>query len=322
MAEADDSIARALSPFLRIHKDGRVERLMGTDRVPPSMDPASPVLSKDVVVSPEPAISVRLYLPNSPSPSSPKLPVLVYFHGGGFVIETTESPTYHNYLSALAAEARVVVVSVEYRRAPEHPLPAAYDDSWAAIKWVGAHSSGQGHEGWLNDHADLTRVYFGGDSAGANIAHHMGLRFGEIESSNGTGIGIDLAGLILVHPYFWGDDPLPEEATEPERRALLEGLWRLANPTATGCDDPHINPAKDPGLLKMGCSRVLVCVAEEDPGRQRGWHYKEVMEKCGWKGEVEVTEAKGEGHVFHLMNPASENSVAMMKRLVKFMNNQ
>ncbi|OWM83738.1 hypothetical protein CDL15_Pgr004168 [Punica granatum] len=169
MEEASERITQHFSTVLLINKDGHVDRFMGTDTVPPSVDPASSVLSKDVVVSTEPAISVRLYLPNNPPPSSLKLPVLVYFHGGGFIIETTASPTYHNYLSALAPEARVIIVSVEYRLAPEHPLPAAYDDSWAAIKWVRAHFQGLGDEEWLNDHADLTRVYFGGDSAGRTL---------------------------------------------------------------------------------------------------------------------------------------------------------
>ncbi|PKI55565.1 hypothetical protein CRG98_024065 [Punica granatum] len=121
MEKADESIAHDLSPFLRIYKDGRVERLIGKDVVPPSKEPTSPGLSKD-------------------------LPVLVYFHGGGFMIGAAVSSTYHNYLNVLAVEARVIIVSVEYRLAPECPIPAAYDDSWAAIKWVGSHFSGLGYE--------------------------------------------------------------------------------------------------------------------------------------------------------------------------------
>ncbi|PKI55564.1 hypothetical protein CRG98_024064 [Punica granatum] len=142
----------------------------------------------------------------------------------------------------------------------------------------------------------------------------------EIKLSNGTGIGFELAGLILVHPYFWGNDPLEDEATEPEKLAKIEIWWRLANPTTTGFDDPYFNPGKDLGILRMGCSRILACVAKKDELRARGWYYKEVMEKSRWEGEVEVMEANGEDHVFHLINPTSENAIAMMKRLVEFMN--
>lgn len=164
--------------YVRIYKDGRVERLLGTTIAPPSTDTKGPVLSKDIVISHEPPISARLYLPNNPPPTSSKLPVVVYFHGGAFIFESAMSVDYQKHLETLAAEARVIIVSVEYRLAPEHPIPAAYDDSWVAVQWVGSHSDGQGPEEWLNDYADLTRVFFAGESAGANIAHRMGLRVG------------------------------------------------------------------------------------------------------------------------------------------------
>ncbi|KAF8020313.1 hypothetical protein BT93_G0886 [Corymbia citriodora subsp. variegata] len=154
-----------------------------------------------------------------------------------------------------------------------------------------------------------------GDSAGANIVHNMGIRLGE-EKLNGIGI----PGIILVHPYFWGEESLPSEPTEPGKRSMIRDLWHAAKPTTTGCDDPLMNPATDPRLSGLGVSRVLICVAEKDMLRQRGWYYKEVLSKSGWKGDVEVMEAPGEDHVFHLMNPGCENAAKMMKRLVSFMN--
>ena len=90
---------------------------------------------------------------------------------------------------------------------------------------------------------------------------------------------------------------------------------------AEGTDDPLLNPGKDERLGKLGCRKILVCVAEKDALKERGWYYKEVVEKSGWHGVVDVMEAKEEGHVFHLFNPQCDNAVTMLKAIVSFINN-
>ncbi|GLT55355.1 hypothetical protein SLA2020_284860 [Shorea laevis] len=309
MDSSNTEVASDHSPFLKIYKNGRVERISGTEIVPPSLDPQTGVESKDVVISPETGESARLYIPKTSNQTQKKLPLLIYFHGGGFCIETAFSPQYHSYLNSLVSESNVVAVSVNYRRAPEHPLPIAYDDSWAALKWVASNV-----DEWLKIHADFERVFFAGDSAGANIAHHMGLRVG----AEGLA-GVKVQGIALVHPYFWGKDPIGGEAAD-EKRAMIDNLWRLAYPPTSGSDDPYINPASDPKLGSLGCGSVLVCVAGKDLLKDRGFYYRELLEKSGWGGAVEVMEAPGEEHVFHLINPVGENSAAMLKRIASFMN--
>ncbi|KAI6677907.1 hypothetical protein NL676_038703 [Syzygium grande] len=304
-----------LSPFVRIYKDGRVERFVGTEIIPPSLDEKTGIQSKDVAISSDSTVSVRLYIPKAAIDSLQKLPVLVYFHGGGFIIETARSPTYHDYLNALVAEANIIAVSVDYRRAPEHPLPVAYDDSWTTLKWVASHSTGNGPEEWLNSHANLKKVFLAGDSAGANIVHNMGIRLGEE-----TLQGIEFPGVMMVHPYFWGNEPLPSETTEPERRSGAENLWHAANLTTTGCDDPLINPTMDPRLSGLAFNRILICIAEKDIFRHRGLYYKEALGDRGWRGFMEVMETPGEDHVFHLINPSCDNAAKMMKKLVSFVN--
>nr|GMC85429.1 probable carboxylesterase 12 [Ipomoea batatas] len=304
--------------IMRVYTDGRVERLAGKDVVPAGLDAETGVQSKDVVISPELNISARLYLPKTAGTDGRKLPLLVYFHGGGFVIESAFSPTYQKHLNLVAAEANAVIVSVNYRLAPEHPLPAAYDDSWLALKWLASHSHGGGQEPWLNDYADFDRAFFGGDSAGGNIAHNMAMRVG---SGNPDAEGINLEGIYLNCPFFWGKDPIGNEGDNVYVISLLENLWKFVNPGTTGLDDPLINPAADPDLARVGCKRVLVYVGEKDPLRNRGWHYKEALRKKGWDGYVEVVEAKGEDHVFNLINPTSDNAMAMVKKLASFINN-
>ncbi|XP_062019912.1 probable carboxylesterase 12 [Rosa rugosa] len=312
-----DELAHDFSPLFKIYKDGRIERLMGTDTVPPSVHPQTGVESKDVMISNETGLYARLYIPKSTTTSSTKLPLLVYFHGGGFCVETTSSPTYHNYLNSLVVEANVVAVSVDSRRVPEYPLPVAYNDSWDALKWVASHSDGSGSEEWLNNHADFQKLFFSGDSSGGNIVHNMAVKVG----SEGL-VGVKLIGIVLVHPFLWGKEPIRGESTMPAvQREYLDSMWRFVYPLTSGSDDPLLNPGKDPKLGGLGCEKVLVCVAENDTLKHRNWYYSEVLRKSGWKGAVEVLEAKGEGgHVFHLFNPTCDSAQAMLKKITSFIN--
>ncbi|KAJ4838890.1 hypothetical protein Tsubulata_030538 [Turnera subulata] len=307
-------IAQELLPMLRVYNDGRVERLLGTHVVPPG-DPKGMVQSRDVVYAPEANLSSRLYLPKNINPDQ-KLPLLLYIHGGGFCVETAFSSTYHNYLNTLVAQANVLAVSVDYRTAPEHPLPIAYDDSWTATKWVASHVDGNGPDEWLNSHADFGKVFIAGDSSGANISHQMGLRHAQEKLS-----GFNVEGIVLVHPFFWGTQRIGCEAQQKkERIELIEGLWYLANPTTSGFDDPLFNPVLDPKYASLGCSRLLVLVAEKDPLRDRGYYYCEQLVRRGWKGrQLEIMEAKNETHTFHLLFPDADNAKSMLRRIAFFL---
>ncbi|KAF5951712.1 probable carboxylesterase 12 [Camellia sinensis] len=313
-------LAYDLNPFIRVYKDGKVERLMGTEVVPPSTtDPKTGVHSKDLVISPETGVAARLYKPKTTT-TDQKLPLLIYFHGGAFFVQTAFSPTYQTFLNSLSSEANAIVVSVDYRRAPENPLPIGYDDSWEAVKWVASHTSAVAHGGglveeWLRDYADFERVFFGGDSAGANIAHHMAIRVG-LEGLLG---GVKLVGIVLTNPYFWGKDPIGGEGTNMDIKALMDEFWIKACPSSSGSDDPMINPVVDPNLARLGCSKVLVCVAEKDVLRDRGWLYCEALGKSGWGGVVEIMESEGEDHVFHLEKPNCEKAMDLVKRVISFM---
>lgn len=297
-----DDLAYNFFPFFRVYKDGRVERIHKHVCVPPSNNPNTRVQSKDVVVSPENNVSARLYLPQI-AENNQKFPLLVYIHGGAFSVESAFSITYDNYLHSLVAEANLVVVSVDYRLAPEHPLPVCYNDTWAVLKWVA--SIGATEEPWLKFHADYSRVFLAGDSAGANIAHDMMVRASAEE--NPLGDAVKIVGMVLIHPFFGHNEP--------------DLIWTYICPESSGCDDPRLNPAAHPSLLRsLNCQRILVLTAEKDFIRDRGRAYFEALEKSEWKGEFEIMEADGEGHVFHLEKPTCEKAVSLMKRLVEFFN--
>jgi len=137
--DPDSELEFEMPGVLRMYKTGRVERFDGTETVPPSPagDPANGgVASKDVVLDPATGISARLFLPPvaDADPAKKKLPVVVFFHGGAFLVHTAASPLYHIYAAALSAAVPAVVVSVNYRLSPEHRIPATYDEAFAALK--------------------------------------------------------------------------------------------------------------------------------------------------------------------------------------------
>ncbi|XP_047983598.1 probable carboxylesterase 2 [Salvia hispanica] len=298
-------------PSIAVDKDGQIERLNSQDVVLPSLDPATGVQSKDVQIAPEINLSARVYLPPSADPTK-KLPLLFYYHGGCFIIGSAFSPRYHNHLNHLVAQANVVAVSLNYRLAPEFPIPAAFEDSWRALNWTA-----EGNDEWINEFADLKRVYLGGDSAGANIAHNIAMRVG-LENPD----GFNLQGIFLNCPYFGGMDPIGCETAEEHLKwtKFIEKLWGFVCPSMRDRDEGWVNPGKDPRISGLGCGKVLVYVAEKDFLKDRGWYYNEVLSNCGWNGEIECIEVADEGHIFSVIAPDSQVGSDMIKRVASFIN--
>lgn len=101
-------------PWLVVHTDGTIERLAGTEVCPPGLDQETSVLSKDIIIEPKTGLSARIYRPDSVQPGQ-KLPLVLYFHGGAFLISSASFPCYHTSLNKLVAQANVIAVSVNYR---------------------------------------------------------------------------------------------------------------------------------------------------------------------------------------------------------------
>lgn len=296
--------------LVRVYKDGRVERPFVAPPLPAGLDPSTGVDSKDVDLG---DYSVRLYLPPAATnaPECKQLPVVFYIHGGGFVAESVGSPPGHRFLNSLAAACPAIAVSVEYRLAPEHPLPAAYEDCLAALRWTFSPTA----DPWISAHADLARVFVAGDSAGGNICHHIAVQ-PDVARLRGT---------VLIHPWFWGSEAVGEETRDPAERAMGCGLWKFACPGSAGPDDPRMNPMAPgaPGLDTLACERVMVCTAEGDFLRWRGRAYAEAVTAARGGGEgqgIELLETDGEGHVFYLFKPDCEKAKEMIDRIVAFVN--
>ncbi|XVF67605.1 hypothetical protein PTKIN_Ptkin10aG0134800 [Pterospermum kingtungense] len=298
----NDVIVHDCPPFFKVYKDGRVERYIVTQPSPAGLDPTTGVQSKDVAVAP--GVRARIFTPQIRNPGQ-KLPLLVHYHGGGFSAGSAFDTVTQKLVTSLVTQANIIAISIDYRLAPEHLLPIAYEDSWAGLQWVATHANGQGPEPWLNENADLGRVFLSGESAGANLAHHMGVQAGATKLA-----GLKIIGMIIVHPFF-GSKDASENENENE-------MYKYVCPTSTGFDhDSKLNPAADPNLKQLACDRVIVMVAEKDELRNRGEAYYETLVKNGCGGNVEFFESKGEDHCFHVFHD-NDNAEALKNQMVDF----
>ncbi|MED6224332.1 hypothetical protein PIB30_082961 [Stylosanthes scabra] len=293
-------------PFFRVYKDGTIEILRPPPTfLPPSDDLATGLRIKDIVISSDPPVSARLFLPKitDDTENNKKLPVFLFFHGSGFCARSAFSPEYSNHVAAVANEAKVLAVSVEYAKFPARPLPACYDDAWTSFQWVASHADGTGPDPWLNEHGDLQRLFVAGSSAGGNITHTVVNEVGR----TGSPPGVKIVGEILVHPFFGGigDDD----------------QWLYMCKDNKGPEDPRLKPTEE-DLRRLACERVLVCVAEKDPLRPAGENYVEALKKSGWGGSVELVVHWDFHHGQHVREPDHETSREVLKKFASFIHQQ
>ncbi|KAF0908545.1 hypothetical protein E2562_026333 [Oryza meyeriana var. granulata] len=316
MGDPVDEITFEFVPLIRHYKSGRVERLLPESRVPPSVDAATGVASRDVTIDRATGLWARLYLPDvegcGGGAGKLLLPIVLYLHGGGLVVGSAADALEHWFANRLCARARVLVVSVDYRLAPEHPVPACYDDAWSALRWAAAGNA----DPWLRDHGDRERVFVVGYSTGGNVAHNVILRAGAEELPGGARV----KGMALLHPYFMAGKKADGEVKNAWMRAKLEQMWAFAcGGRTTGLDDPRINPVADsaPSLRQLGCDRVLVCLADDEL-ELRGRAYYDGLLESGWAEDAADLLVSGEDHEYVHREPDSAKAVVLMDRLGAF----
>ena len=209
-------------------------------------------------------IPARIYTPKKLRKADGLAPGLVFFHGGGWVIGNLE--THDVVCRKLAHEGEMIVISVDYRLAPEHRFPAAVEDAVTATKWLAANAKALG--------VDASRLVVGGDSAGGNLAAVVSLHARE----NGP----KLAGQLLVYPATDFSRKHPSHS-EPETSILLTHTvvtWFMNNYLGDAdINDWRASPARARTLADLPPAYVLTAGA--DPLRDEGDEYAARLKEAG-----------------------------------------
>lgn len=256
----------------------------------------SPILIKDVPLDETKNTWFRIYVPRF-APVGKKLPLVVYFHGGGFILFSPKSDLTHQLCSNMARALPAVVVSLDYRLAPEHRLPAAYEDAVDIV-----HMLKNCKDELLVNYADLSNCFLMGSSSGGNIAYHVGLRL--VKASLTSDLEpLKIKGLVLHHAFFGG-----VERTATELRlinipvlplSVTDLMWELSLPEGADRDHEYSNlrngdtyEEEIEKLKEIGC-KVLVVGGKEDTLVDRQIEVAEILEKRG----VDVESVFGEGDI-------------------------
>ncbi|WP_310584605.1 alpha/beta hydrolase [Deinococcus sp.] len=244
--------------------------------------PTSIAGTREIMVpGPASELPARVYTPLGVGP----FPLVVYFHGGGFVAYTLD--THDQVCRELCTGTGAVVVSVEYRLAPEFRFPHPTDDAYAAVKWLGEHAAELG--------ADAGRMAVAGDSAGANLSLAAAL---QVQGGGGP----ELAALLLIYPVadMSGQTEYPSRSENGQGYFLTSEAMQLFGAmylnTPEDALHPHVSPLHSAPLA--GLPPTLVLTAEYDPLRDEGNALAEKLQDQG----VDTTYRPGPGLIHGFAN--------------------
>jgi acetyl esterase len=254
---------------------------------------ASPLPKREIgsvenahIAGPGGPLPVRIYRPGTPGPA----PTIVFCHGGGFIMCNLD--THDEVCRDLCADVGAVVVSVDYRLAPEHPFPAALDDTCAAARWARERVAELG--------GDAQRLVLAGDSAGGNLVLAAALRLAHEEAQ-------PPAAVLALYPAT--DLRLPSRHASVAQLGGGEfGLtqrdmaWfsELYLPRPTDADRPEASPLLATRLASMPPTLLVVC--EADPLRDEGLAMADALRRAGVR--TELLDAPGMPHGFFSMGSA------------------
>jgi acetyl esterase/lipase len=253
-------------------------------KAPPEMLPDLRIENRNIGHGDVTDVPVRIYWPPSSSAGEPgSLPIVVFYHGGGFALGDLD--THDPVARAHAVGADAIVVSVDYRLAPEHPFPAGLDDSWAALLWTAKHAGELG--------GDPARIAVAGDSAGGNLAAVVAQR------ARDEG-GPTLSFQLLWYPSITADLSLPsftENADAPIlNREVIDAFLTWYAPWVDISDPKALPATLAPSNASdfSGLAPAFIGSAEHDPLRDDAALYAALLNGAGVPAEL-----SNEGNLVH-----------------------
>jgi acetyl esterase len=264
----------------------------------PPVDPVARVEHRVAPGADGMGVVVRVYWP---SDDKALRPGVVFFHGGGWVMADLDS--HDGLCRRMANEVDAVVVSVDYRKAPEHKYPAAAEDCYSALAWVAASADELS--------IDRARVAVAGDSAGGNLAAAAALM---ARDRGGPAVALQ----VLIYPVIdstAGRNDYPSKSENATGYFLhtesMEWFRKQYLPDDDAGEEPYCSPNRAPTLA--GLPAAFVLTAEYDPLRDEGEHYGKLMEAAGVP--VVIHRADGMFHGFFSMDGALDGAKTAQKML-------
>jgi acetyl esterase/lipase len=264
----------------------------------------SGVRSADVGVDAARGLRARVFSPAAVVGARPQppLPVLVYFHGGAFALLSAASAPYDAMCRRLCRDLRAVVVSVDYRLAPEHRCPAPYDDGVDVLRHL---ASAGLPDAVVAAPVDFSRCFLAGDSAGGNIAHHVARRWTKAAAAAAAAASnpIRLAGIILVQPYFGGEERTDAEVDMDGKVPVVttrgsDWAWRAFLPEGADRDHWAAHVTDENADLPGGFPPAMVVIGGLDPLQDWQRRYAGALRRNG--KAVRVVEFPEAIHTFFL----------------------
>ncbi|CAI9769238.1 unnamed protein product [Fraxinus pennsylvanica] len=304
-------------------RDGTVNRRLlrffeSVIRTPANSNPIKGVWTSDITIDSSRNLWFRLFVPTQfTGRGDSQLPVVVFFHGGGFVYLSPDVKSYDIVCRRFACKFPAVVVSVNYRLAPEHRYPAQYEDGFDVLKFL------VGEKSLLPENADLSRCFLAGDSAGANLAHHVAKRACESKFKD-----IKIIGLMAIQPFFGG-----EERTEAEIElagvdllvsvSRTDWMWNAFMPEGEGMNRDHevinVSGKNAANISVLDFPATLVVVAGFDSLKDWQRRYYEWLKNNG--KEAYLVEYPNMIHAFYVF-PELPESGHLISQLRDFIHNQ